>query len=376
MSAILCRVFLNCVSKQNSNLLKCPPVTSVAITSYGDRYKAASEKATNKSHRLQPLIVTKDALSSTIIKMPTESEKFVRRFPTSFQPYLEAMRVDKPIGTMLLLWPCYWSIGLATTAGKFPDITLLGLFACGAFLMRGAGCIINDMYDKDLDKSIQRTKGRPFASGRLSLLDGTMFLGGQLGAALIVLLQFDLNTILLGASSLALVCTYPLVKRFTHWPQLILGMAFNWGALLGWSAATNGELFLPAVLPLYTAGIFWTLIYDTIYAHQDRKDDLILGIKSTAIKFGDKTKQWLSLFSIGMISSLTLVGINTAQMWPFYVSVAAAAAHLGKQISTLNINDSEDCWKKFNSNHQLGLILFLGIILSTVIKQKPKKNES
>lgn len=163
------------------------------------------------------------------------------------------------------------------------------------------------------------------------------------------------------------------MKRYTHWAQLVLGMTFNWGALLGWSVVSGGSLYLPAVLPLYTAGICWTLIYDTIYAHQDKSDDLTAGLKSTAILFGDKTKSWLALFSTGMISSLLVAGITTNQLWPYYAAVGISAAHLTTQIRTLDINDSQNCWERFKQNSQIGLILFVGIALSTALKSKTKE---
>ena len=182
-------------------------------------------------------------------------------------------------------------------------------------------------------------------------------------------------SIVLGASSLLLVGTYPLAKRYTYWPQLMLGLTFNWGALLGWSVVNNGDLYLPAVLPLYTAGILWTLIYDTIYAHQDKTDDLMVGLKSTAIKFGDRTVPWLSAFSVGMISNLLILGVNTNQTWPYYASVLFTSGHLYRQLSTLDIHNATDCWEKFKANSQIGWILFLGLVVSTLFKE-PKKEKS
>ncbi len=172
--------------------------------------------------------------------------------------------------------------------------------------------------------------------------------------------------------------TYPLLKRFTYWPQVVLGMTFNWGALLGWSVVSNGSLHLPAVLPLYLAGICWTLVYDTIYAHQDKADDIMIGLKSTAIKFGENTAKWLSGFSALMCSCLLITGINTNQCWPYYTAVTMIGLNLGHQMITLKINDTDDCWKKFKRNTQIGWILFVGIVLSTYLKEKktiaPKDN--
>jgi 4-hydroxybenzoate polyprenyl transferase len=189
---------------------------------------------------------------------------------------------------------------------------------------------------------------------------------------------FILNvSIILGTSSLLLVTTYPLLKRFTYWPQVVLGMTFNWGALLGWSVVSNGSLYLSAVLPLYLAGICWTLVYDTIYAHQDKADDIMIGLKSTAIKFGENTTKWLSGFSVLMCSCLLITGINTNQCWPYYTAVTMIGLNLGHQMITLKINDIDDCWKKFKRNTQIGWILFVGIVLSTYLKEKniaPKDN--
>uniref|UniRef100_A0A1B6F4G8 4-hydroxybenzoate polyprenyltransferase, mitochondrial n=1 Tax=Cuerna arida TaxID=1464854 RepID=A0A1B6F4G8_9HEMI len=292
----------------------------------------------------------------------------------SIKPYLKLMRIDRPIGTWLLFWPCGWSIGMAAVPSCLPPLDLLTLFAVGAFIMRGAGCTINDMWDRDIDGKVSRTKDRPLVSGALSQWDALVFLSGQLGLGLLVLLQLNWPSILLGASSLGLVVLYPLMKRVTYWPQLILGMTFNWGALLGWSAV-HGSCDWTVCLPLYTAGICWTIIYDTIYAHQDKVDDLRLGIKSTAIKFGEDTKAILSVFGSLMVGGLVLSGIQCGQTWPYYSAVTVVAAHLANQLLTLNINNPTDCGQKFLSNQRVGLILFLGIILGNLLKEKPASDE-
>lgn len=306
-------------------------------------------------------------------------------FPTKFaaalvdksspnvQPYLKLMRADKPIGTWLLFWPCGWSIAMAAEAGSLPDLKMLALFGAGALVMRGAGCTINDMWDKDLDGKVERTKDRPLVTGALKHSDAWVFLAAQLSVALTILLQLNWYSVFLGASSLALVIVYPLMKRVTYWPQLVLGMTFNWGALLGWSAI-NGSCDWAVCTPLYLAGVCWTIVYDTIYAHQDVSDDLRLGIKSTAIKFGENTKLWLSLFSTGMITGLMTCGIMSEQMWPYFVSVVTVAGHLARQIYTLNIYSPSDCSFKFISNKNVGLILFIGIILSTLLKKNRSSN--
>lgn len=279
------------------------------------------------------------------------------------------MRLDKPIGTWLLYLPCTWSIGLAAEAGCLPDLSMLALFGTGAVLMRGAGCTINDMWDRDYDKKVERTASRPIAAGEVSRFQSLVFLGGQLSLALGVLLCLNYYSIALGAASLALVVTYPLMKRITYWPQFVLGLTFNWGALLGWSAV-RGSCDWSVCLPLYFSGVMWTLIYDTIYAHQDKRDDMTIGVKSTALRFGDQTKPWLSCFSVAMLVGLTLTGMNCDQTLPYYGALAVTGAHLGHQIYTLDILKAEDCWKKFSSNRTVGFILFLGIVLGNLWKSK------
>ena len=280
------------------------------------------------------------------------------------------MRLNKPTGTWLLLWPCWWSIALSTTAGALPPASLLGLFGAGALLLRSSGCIINDIWDQKFDSKVERTKQRPIAANQVSLLDSVILLHGLNACGLLVILQFDLSSIALALSSMALVVIYPACKRFTNWPQLVLGMTFNWGALLGWSAACNGTLNYAAVLPLYLGGICWTLIYDTLYAHQDKKDDIKLGLKSTAIKFGDSTSRYLYSFAALMTASLTLAGVNTDQCWPYYLSVAACGANLHRIIRKTDINDVEQCASAFKQNFHIGWMLFAGIVLSTLLKDK------
>lgn len=282
-------------------------------------------------------------------------------------PYVRLMRIDRPIGSWLLFWPCAWGAAMATTAGCWPDPLTLGLFGAGAFVMRGAGCTINDMWDRDIDAKVQRTKGRPLVSGELEPRDAFVFLAAQLGVGLSILTQLNWYSILLGASSLGIVVVYPLMKRVTHWPQLVLGMAFNWGCLLGWSAV-QGSCNWAACLPLYVAGISWTIVYDTIYAHQDKVDDVIVGIKSTAIRFGADTKLWLSGFTGTMAAGLTVSGLMCDQTWPYYASLCVIMGHIGHQIWSLNIDSPQDCAKKFISNHQVGLLLCIGIVLGTLLK--------
>ncbi|KGN58515.1 4-hydroxybenzoate polyprenyltransferase, mitochondrial isoform X1 [Cucumis sativus] len=282
--------------------------------------------------------------------------------PKKFQPYAHLARLDKPIGTWLLAWPCMWSITLAAPPGQLPDFKMLTLFGCGALLLRGAGCTINDLLDRDIDTKVERTKLRPVASGQLTQPQGISFLGLQLFLGLGILLQLNNYSRILGASSLLLVFSYPLMKRFTYWPQAYLGLTFNWGALLGW-AAIRGTLDPAIVLPLYFSGVFWTLVYDTIYAHQDKGDDLKVGVKSTALRFGDSTKEWITMFGIANIGCLALSGYNADIGWPFYALLAAASGQLAWQIFTVDLSSRADCNRKFISNKWYGALVFSGILL-------------
>ncbi|GJW52753.1 4-hydroxybenzoate polyprenyltransferase, mitochondrial, partial [Tanacetum coccineum] len=266
--------------------------------------------------------------------------------PKIVRPYAHLARLDKPIGTWLLAWPCFWSITLAAPPGHLPDFKMMALFGCGSLLLRGAGCTINDLIDRDIDTKVERTKSRPIASGALTPFQGVSFLGAQLLLGLGILLQLNDYSRVLGASSLLLVFSYPLMKRITFWPQAFLGLTFNWGALLGWSAV-RGTLDPAVVLPLYLSGVFWTLVYDTIYAHQDKQDDKIVGVKSTALRFGDSTKYWVTGFGISCITSLALSGFNANLGLPYYVFLAAASGQLAWQIWTVDINSGPDCSRKF-----------------------------
>ena len=278
--------------------------------------------------------------------------------PKIVQPYLRLIRADKPIGTWLLVLPCWWSLALATPT--WPDLRLYALFAIGALALRSAGCTINDIVDREFDARVARTSTRPIASGEISVFKALIFLGFQLVLGLIVLLQFNTFTITLGAASLLLIALYPFMKRFTYWPQLFLGFTFNWGALLGCAAAT--ENLSTSTIILYAAGIFWTLGYDTIYAHQDKEDDILIGVKSTALKLGDATAAWLFGFYAATIALIWLAGFLTGLGWPFYFTLFAAGLHLFWQIKTVNITDPKNCLSRFSSNRNFGLIILAGII--------------
>ncbi|XP_050360200.1 4-hydroxybenzoate polyprenyltransferase, mitochondrial-like [Nymphalis io] len=279
-------------------------------------------------------------------------------------PYIKLARWDRPIGVYLLYWPCSWSIALGSLSGTVPlstSLEMAGLFLVGAGLMRGAGCTINDLWDKDVDAQVERTKDRPLVSGALSNKQAVGFLALQLSLALGVLLQLNCYSVALGAASMILVITYPLAKRFTNYPQIFLGATFNWGALLGYSAIT-GYIQPDVCIPLYISALAWTVLYDTIYAHQDKHDDARLGIKSTALTFGAHTKSALGGALAASLGALALAGLGAGLGAPYYGALAAYAGHAGRQIYTLNPDNADDCAKKFKSNSMVGLIILLGIL--------------
>ncbi len=289
-----------------------------------------------------------------------------RALPRGLRPYARLARLDRPIGWWLLLLPCWWGLLLAGIAnGRGVEVWYAALFWLGAIVMRGAGCTLNDMVDRDIDAQVERTRLRPIAAGRISLPAAFVFLAAQSLIGLAVLLQFNRYTILLGASSLLIVAIYPFMKRITYWPQVILGLAFNWGALLGWTALQSG-LSLPPLL-LYAGGIFWTLGYDTIYAHQDKEDDVLVGVKSTALKFGRHSLPWLIAFYTAALvlidASIWLAGGSPIA----HIGVAGAALHAAWQLARFDADDGARCLMLFRSNRTFGLILVAGLFLDSLI---------
>ncbi len=279
------------------------------------------------------------------------------RAPGWSRPYLRLARLDRTIGSWLLLMPCWWSAALAAgITGELKSLPLsLVLFFIGAFAMRGAGCTWNDITDRDLDARVERTRSRPIPAGQVSVRQAILFMALQALVGLAVLVQFNRFAIATGIASLLIVAIYPFMKRITNWPQLVLGLAFNWGVLVGWSAV-HGSLSWPPVL-VYLGGIFWTLAYDTIYAHQDREDDVLIGVKSTAVHFGDNTRIWLGGFFI-----LALISIDAA-LWLAdasfiaHMGVGFAALHAGWQIRKFETHNSALCLRLFKSNRDFGLII-------------------
>ena len=299
---------------------------------------------------------------------------WVDRFaPPATRPYLRLSRADRPIGTWLLLIPCLWGIALAALHDGFRphDLWLVAGCGIGAFLMRGAGCTWNDITDRHIDAQVARTRSRPLPSGQVTTQSALIWMALQAAVAALILFSFNLTAIALGIGSLALVAIYPFAKRFTWWPQAFLGLAFNWGALLAY-AAHAGTVSLPAVL-LYASGITWTLFYDTIYAHQDREDDALIGVKSTARLFGQNTRRWLLGFIVAtttlMALAVMLAALPDRGIAALILGLAGVWAfgwHMTWQLAKLKIDDPASCLRIFHSNRAAGLIaaLFLAIAAS------------
>jgi 4-hydroxybenzoate polyprenyltransferase len=288
--------------------------------------------------------------------------------PAPFRPYLRLARADRPIGAWLLLLPCWWSAALAAIgAGRpYPDPWHLALFFIGAFAMRGAGCTWNDILDRDLDAKVARTHSRPIPSGQVSVRAAAAFLGLQALVGLAVLLQFNRFTVLVGVASLAIVAVYPLMKRVVWWPQIVLGLAFSWGALMGW-AAVFAKLDAPALL-LYAGSIAWVIGYDTIYAHQDREDDALIGVKSTARLFGARTRLALMICYGLAVVLIGLAGAAAGAGAIFVMGLILFGAHLGWQIERIDIDDPDLCLRLFKSNRDAGLILFAALVADALYK--------
>jgi len=288
--------------------------------------------------------------------------------PPWSRPYLRLARLDRPIGSWLLLMPCWWSAALATgishNIGRLPLV--VALFFVGAFAMRGAGCTWNDITDRDLDAKVERTRSRPIPAGQVSVPQALAFLVAQAMIGLAVLLQFNRFAVATGIASLAIVAVYPFMKRITWWPQVVLGLAFSWGALMGF-AVTLGRIDATALL-LYAGSIAWVIGYDTIYAHQDAEDDALIGVKSTARLFGAHTHQALMVFyAVAVVLIGVAMGLAGAGL-AAWIGLAAFAAHLAWQIARLKIGDTALCLRIFKSNRDAGLLLFAGLLMDAVIK--------
>jgi len=286
--------------------------------------------------------------------------------PSFSRPYLRLARLDRPIGSWLLLMTCWWSAGLAGMhSGHVPSPWHIVLFFIGAFAMRGAGCTWNDLVDRNLDGLVERTRSRPIPSGQVTIAQATVFMLAQALVGLLVLIQFNRFTVLTGLASLLVVVIYPFMKRITYWPQIFLGLAFSWGALMGWPAAF-GRLDWPALV-LYAGSICWVIGYDTIYAHQDREDDLLIGIKSTALLFGERTPSMLAGFYACAVVLIAAAGFMADGGMIFAAGLIAFGAHLAWQVTRLDIDDPAHCLMLFKSNRDAGLILFGAMLIDAAI---------
>ncbi|KAL7529612.1 hypothetical protein ACHAXR_004964 [Thalassiosira sp. AJA248-18] len=336
---------------------KIAPNNTVASSSNNNLQHANDESQSQSSQQQQPMQ-----------QPPSEPAIHnISYLPPSLHPYAHLARLDKPIGTFLLLHPCLWSTALATypLGSTTPNLSLCAIFGIGSFIMRGAGCTINDMWDSQYDKNVERTKSRPLASGELTYPQAWKFLALQLSAGLGVLLSLPHleECFVWGVASLPLVATYPLMKRYTNYPQLALGLTFNWGAIMGW-VAVRGEVDWSVVGPLYASGVAWTLVYDTLYAHQDKQDDEKLGLKSTALTFGEGgTKPILTALTGVTWGGWMMAGYNCGfgdvlDVPYYYCGVSAATAHLLWQIYSADLNDSKNLAYRFRSNNLVGWMVF------------------
>jgi 4-hydroxybenzoate polyprenyltransferase len=290
-----------------------------------------------------------------------------RILPLAWRPYARMARLERPIGWWLLLLPGWWSSTLASgSLHQSPNFWHLALLLIGAVAMRGAGCTYNDIVDRDLDARVARTRARPIPSGQVTVRNAKIFLVAQALVGLVVLLQFNRFAVLLGILSLVTVAIYPFMKRVTDWPQLGLGLAFSWGALMGWAAIFASLALAP--LLLYAGAILWTIGYDTIYAHQDREDDALIGVRSTALLFGARTQPFLAFFYAGatvlFAAAYGLAGAGVVA----WLGLAVGAVHLAWQVRTLDIADGDRCLRLFRSNRDYGLILFAGLLIDALLR--------
>ncbi len=291
-----------------------------------------------------------------------------RYAPVWVRPYLRLARFDRPIGSWLLLFPCWWSLALAAVLSRsaYPSPWLALLFLVGAFAMRGAGCTWNDIVDREYDAGVARTRSRPIPSGQVSVRQALVFMVLLMLVGLAVLVQLNAFTIVLALSSLGLVVIYPFMKRYTFWPQVVLGLTFKWGALVGWAAA-EGSLGLAPIL-LYAGCVLWTIGYDTIYAHQDKEDDLAMGLKSTAIKFGAASHAWITGFYVGAM------GLWCAAVWlagggpVTAVGLVIIAGQLTWQVATLDTQSPDGCLHRFKSNRFVGWTFTVALVLDAVTR--------
>ncbi|MBB5689248.1 4-hydroxybenzoate polyprenyltransferase [Roseomonas alkaliterrae] len=285
---------------------------------------------------------------------------WVARLPEAWRPYALLMRLDRPIGSWLLVLPGFWAFAMAAPSwGR--GLWLAALFGLGAVLMRGAGCVVNDLWDRDLDRQVERTAGRPLASGMVTPKQALAFLLVLLAVSFLILIQLPWAAILLGVLSLVPIVLYPLAKRVTDWPQAVLGLVFSWAAPTGYAAATGG--LDAAAFALWAAGFFWILGYDTIYAHQDREDDALVGIRSTALKFGERTRPFLAACYAVTLALLLLAGVLAGLSWWFAPALLLPAALLARQVVRLDIRDPALCLRLFKANRDVGLAVAAAFLI-------------
>ena len=293
---------------------------------------------------------------------------WVEAAPRRLRPWLQLMRLDRPIGSWLLFWPCVCGLALGAMADErsltdWRDFYYVGLFGLGTIVMRGAGCAFNDIVDRRIDAQVARTRGRPIPSGAIGVMAASIFTALLALVGLVILLQFNRFAVMLGAASLLLVAAYPFMKRITWWPQAWLGLTFNWGALLGFAAQT-GRLDLPDAF-LYAGLFFWTLGYDTIYAHQDKEDDALIGVKSTARLLMQDSGKWILRFYAACFVLVLTAGFAEHAGWPFIFIMLAAGAHLLWQVRRLKINDAANCLMLFRANSVSGGLIALSFAAAT-----------
>jgi 4-hydroxybenzoate polyprenyltransferase len=286
---------------------------------------------------------------------------WVERMPSRWRDLAVLARWDRPIGTWLLLLPCWWGLALA---GPLPSPWLMALFAIGAVAMRGAGCTLNDLADRKFDRQVARTRNRPLAAGRIRVRVALLFVAAQSLVGLMVLAGLNLSAALVAFGSVPLVLIYPFMKRITYWPQAFLGLTFNWGALVGYAAVT--DTVTAAALVLYAAGFFWTLGYDTLYAHQDKEDDALIGVHSTALLLGAATPQWLLVFYGTTLALLVAAGAMAGKGALFYLALVPVAWLLLRQTRALRLDDAADCLARFRANRDVGLAVFGALALGSL----------
>lgn len=353
---------------------KVSPATSPIANSLATKIEGLSSTI-DSSETISNISTTKDSSETVSRFTPEEVEAarlarlaslgWVGSLPSKWIPYAELMRLEKPVGTLLLLLPCYWGITMAAYSATIPLATTLSaisLFSVGALIMRGAGCTINDILDRNLDNKVARTTERPIASGRVSVPSAVTFLAAQSLAGLVVLLSLPFECFYLGALSLPFIATYPLFKRYTYYPQAWLSICFSWGCFLGFPAVGIPIDWWVAG-PLALANWTWCVIYDTIYAHQDKKFDITAGIKSTALKWGDKSRLIMTGLLVGQAGLFTFAGFMNSMGPGFYITGAWGFFRLWKEIRNVDLDDPASCWKAFTGNITTGFIFWLGMVV-------------